>query len=80
MKAGVHECTLTLRRLRSGPGIMETPLSVASLENLFAVCVGVADPHLIERLVVTGHDGYGRQHSLSFTFQSLSVKSPPKPG
>ncbi len=70
-KASAQECRLILRQLKPTSGITETQVSVTSLEELFNLCVG-ADPHLIDRLLITGQDSHGRQRLLSFTFQSIS--------
>jgi hypothetical protein len=72
MKSKVEQCRVVVRQLGREAGIEETNLEVASLEQLFESCVGLADRHLLERLVVSGRDGQGRRRTLTFTFQSVS--------
>ncbi|MBC7931462.1 MAG: hypothetical protein H7Z38_12940 [Rubrivivax sp.] len=72
MKSTVEKCTIVVRRLKPGAGVAETGTDVESLEQLFEHCLGLAEQHLLERLVVSGRDGRGRKRALSFTFQSVS--------
>jgi hypothetical protein len=39
---------------------------------LYAFCVAETDPHLIERILLTGEDAQGRPRLLTFAFQSLA--------
>ncbi len=71
-KATMDNCTLILRHLSEGSGITETNQPIATLEELFNACVTKPDPHLIERLLIAGHDAQGRRRLLSFTFQSVT--------
>jgi hypothetical protein len=67
----MQSCTLVLRRLTPETGITEMSLPIHTLEELYAYCVGEIDPHLIERVLLTGEDAQGRPRLLTFSFQSL---------
>lgn len=75
MEAIISGCKITLRQWNADKRITETSMSVASLNELFAFCVGASDPNLIERLTITGSDAKGRERILTFTFQSISDQS-----
>jgi hypothetical protein len=72
MEAKMQNCNLVLRRLTLEDGIVETNLPIKTLEELFDYCVTKTDPHLIERVLLTGQDGDGRPRLLTFVFQSVA--------
>lgn len=72
MKSSVQECRLVVRQLKPGAGLTESAIAVTSLDELFKECLALVDDHLLERVVITGHDGGGRRRALTFTFQSVA--------
>jgi hypothetical protein len=54
-------------------GLSETETAFGSLEELYAFCLGLENPTLIERIVLDGTDKNGRPVSLTFQFQSIST-------
>jgi hypothetical protein len=74
MKSTVEQCKIVVRRLKPGPDVDESSTNVESIEQLFEHCLGLAEQHLLERLVVSGRDGRGRKRALTFTFQSISER------
>ncbi len=47
----------------------------ASLEALFELCLEVASPELIERIVLRGYDAEDNLRRISFEFQSITITS-----
>ncbi|PYS89361.1 MAG: hypothetical protein DMF64_17905 [Acidobacteria bacterium] len=72
MKAKMQTCNLVLRRLTTDDGIVETNLPIKTLEELYNYCVTKTEPHLIERILLTGQDAGGRARLLTFVFQSVA--------
>ncbi len=75
MPAKVTEGHIVLRRWSRSAGLTEKPLTFASLEELYDYCIGVADPDLVDRVVINGFDAQGQPRILTFVFQSITVSS-----
>ena len=75
MLAKVLEGTLVLRQWNRVSGLTETTKTFASLDELYAYCLAVTDPELVERVVIQGQDEKGRLRILTFVFQSITVTS-----
>lgn len=75
MSAQVTQGEIVLRRWSRIDGLTEKPQPFASLEELYAYCIGVADPDLVDRVVIHGTDSSGKPRVLTFVFQSITVSS-----
>ena len=72
MKSKIESCTLVVCQMKEGRGVTESGLEVSGLDELFDLCLTLADEHLPERFVVEGSDRNGHRRVLTFTFQSSS--------
>jgi hypothetical protein len=75
--AVVGRCAVVTRELRGGSEVVETERTFTSVEELFAFCVGLRNPNIVDRLSISGEDAGGRTRVLTFALQSAS--SPPLP-
>lgn len=57
----------------SSQGLSETRQRFDSLDDLFALCLQIEDPRLVDRVVFEGHDGRGHPRLVTFSFQSLAL-------
>ena len=69
----VGRCIVVTRELRGGSRIVETERAFSSVEELFAFCVSLQNPHIVDRLSISGEDGEGRARVLTFILQSVSA-------
>ena len=72
MPAKVSAGTIVLRHW-DRTGLTETPQSFHSLDELYAYCLAVTDPQVVDRIVIMGHDEAGHPRVLTFVFQSITV-------
>ena len=75
MPAQVTEGHIVLRRWSRTAGLTEKPQTFATLEELYAYCIDVADPDLVDRIIIHGRDAQGQPRVLTFVFQSITVSS-----
>jgi hypothetical protein len=54
-------------------GLYETSQHFHSLDELFALCLQMEDPKLVDRVIITGQDDEGEPRLVTFTFQSMTV-------
>ncbi len=73
MASQVSECAMILRRWDREAGLIETPAAFGSLDELYALCLKTADPALIDRIIIRGHDEAGAPQVVTFVFQSITV-------
>ena len=73
----VGRCVVVTRELRGGTRIVETEQCFSSVEELFAFCVGLQNPNIVDRLSITGEDCEGRARELTFSLQSVSAPTLP---
>lgn len=73
MSEHVHEVKLVTRRWDRQSGLTETEHVFPTLDALFNACVNVTSPELIDRLTIRGRDSNGRERTLNFVFQSVTV-------
>jgi hypothetical protein len=66
---------IVLREWQRQTGLRETHLPVTSLEALFELCLEVASPELIDRIVLRGYDAEDNLRRISFEFQSITITS-----
>lgn len=69
----IGRCIVVTRELRGGSRIVETERAFSSVEELFAFCVSLQNPNIVDRLSISGEDGEGRARVLTFTLQSVSA-------
>jgi hypothetical protein len=72
MQARVTEGTIVLRQWDRA-GLTETPRAFNTLDELYALCLNTADPAVVDRIIIHGHDEHGQPHVLTFVFQSITV-------
>jgi hypothetical protein len=75
MSAKVIQGHIVLRRWSRTSGLTEKPVTFSSLEELYTFCLSVADPDLVDRVVINGQDENGAPRVLTFVFQSITVSS-----
>ena len=75
MNETVNEVTLILRRWDQESGLTEHTRVYPSLESLYSACLNVGDTDLIDRIIIRGQDGSGKERVLTFVFQSVTVDS-----
>lgn len=71
MPASVERGTIVYREWEER-GLTETEEAFASIDELFALCLRVDDPRLVERIALSGHDEEGQPRTVTFTFQAVS--------
>lgn len=71
----VRRGQLVLRQHDCHEGLSETSTDVESLDDLFAACLGVSSPTLIDRLVLQGQDESGEARVVTFSFHTMTVTS-----
>jgi hypothetical protein len=69
----IGRCLVVTRELRGGSRIVETERAFTSVEELFAFCVGLRNPSIVDRLSMSGRDEDGRALVLTFSLQSVSA-------
>ncbi len=72
MPAIVYEGTIVLRDWNKQMGLRESEQPFSTLDELFALCLGVSDPMLVDRVVLRGTGEDGEMRTLVFTFQSIT--------
>ena len=74
MSEHVHEVKLVTRRWDQQSGLTETERVVpTTLDALFTASLNITGPNLIDRLVIRGRDANGKERTLTFVFQSVTV-------
>jgi hypothetical protein len=73
MNETIHEVTLVLRRWDKESGLTEHTRVYPSIEALFSACLNVGDIDLVDRLIIRGNDGAGKERVVTFVFQSVTV-------
>lgn len=68
---------LVLRRW-DRDGLAESVVHFRTLEDLFAFCLTVREPYVIERIHIDGTDDQQTAQSITFTFQSITVHTSTK--
>ena len=61
-----------LVRERTPGGLRESRWPFATLEDLYALCLSIRAPQVIEGLILTGTDEQDRPRSLAFEFRSIT--------
>ncbi|MBN1286455.1 MAG: hypothetical protein JXB47_13735 [Anaerolineae bacterium] len=73
MLAEVTDAQIIYHQWDQMHGIREIARAFVSLDDLFAFCLDVADPKMVDRIIINGHDGDGQVRAVTFTFQSMTV-------
>lgn len=73
MSEHLHEVKLVTRRWDRQSGLTETVHVFPTLDALFTACLKVTGPDLIDRLTIRGRDANGKERTLDFVFQSVTV-------
>ena len=66
-------CMVVTRELQGGSRIVEAERAFSSVEELFAFCVGLQNPNIVDRLSISCQDGEGKARVLTFSLQSVST-------
>jgi len=61
-----------LIRERTADGLRESRSAFATLDELYALCLSIHEPQLIEGLILRGEDQDGQPRTLAFAFRSLT--------
>lgn len=69
----VTDGTIVLRQWDRTQGLLETPQDFHSLDELYALCLAVDAPNVIDRIVIRGRDAEDRPRVITFVFQSITV-------
>lgn len=73
MKETINDLTLVLRRWDKDSGLTEHTRVYPSLEALYSACLNMGDADLVDRLIIRGSDGAGKERVVTFVFQSVTV-------
>jgi hypothetical protein len=73
MPAETVEGELIMRAWDRTTCLSESSARVASLAELFEVCLAAGEPQLIDRIVIRGLDTHDQPRVLTFVFQSITV-------
>lgn len=72
MPAKVNSGTIVFREWAGESGLSETEGTFATLDELFALCLDLGDPRLVDRIILNGYDEEGKTRSVTFSFQSVT--------
>lgn len=75
MPSTILEGQIILRQWDRASGLVEQPQAFSTLGELYALCLKATDPHLLDRIIISGHDDKGQPRVLTFVFQSITVSS-----
>ncbi len=73
MPSTVLEGQIILRQWDRAAGLVEQPQTFSTLDELYDLCLTTTDPHLVDRVIITGRDDQGQPRVLTFVFQSITV-------
>ena len=73
MNEHVNEIYLVVRRWDKKAGLNEHAQPYTTIDSFFAACLKVENPELIERLIINGVDSSGKERTMTFVFQSVTV-------
>lgn len=73
MNETVSEVTLIYRNWNREYGLTERNQPHPTLDSLFKACLTANDDDLIDRVVIKGKDAEGREQTVTFVFQSVTV-------
>ena len=65
-----------VRQFERGTGLEEHGPEFGSLEELYQACLNISAPQLVDRIVIRGADERGRDRTLTFVFQSMTITPP----
>ena len=72
MSAIVREGTVIFRAWDQAEGMYEGDYTFSSLDELFHLCLGIANPMVVDRIILRGTDEQGEMRTVVLTFQSAS--------
>ncbi len=73
----VFEGALILRQWIHTQGLQETTQVFHSLDELYALCLAVSAPQVVDRIVIHGQDAEAKRRVVTFVFQSITVSQAP---
>ncbi|MBI5081273.1 MAG: hypothetical protein HZB17_08240 [Chloroflexi bacterium] len=73
MNEHVTEINLVVRKWDKKAGLDEHAHTYNTIDDFFAACLKVENPELIERLIINGMDSAGKERTMTFVFQSVTV-------
>ena len=72
MSVNVKTGTIVFREWNTTAGLSESLATFETLDELFAICINVDDPHMVDRIVLSGSDEDGHPRTVTFRFQSVT--------
>ncbi|MBL8055980.1 MAG: hypothetical protein JNK29_04745 [Anaerolineales bacterium] len=69
--------SIILRQWDRAYGLRETAEPFTSLNELYAHCLAVDAPEVIDRIIIQGHDAAGQLRVVTFVFQSITITPRP---
>ncbi|MGQ0603761.1 MAG: hypothetical protein ACT4QE_18935 [Anaerolineales bacterium] len=66
---------IVLREWNRQTGLSETVLPFSTLDELFTLCLSVAAPEMLDRIVLRGIDHEHAPRTVAFEFQSITITS-----
>lgn len=66
---------IIFRQWDRASGLTETTQTFTSLDELYALCLSIKDPEIIDRIVIEGLDGQMLKRVIAFEFQSITISS-----
>jgi hypothetical protein len=73
MNETVSEVTLVYRNWNRESGLTERNQPHPTLDSLFKACLTAGDEELIDRVIIKGRDAEGKEQTVTFVFQSVTV-------
>ena len=67
--------TIIFRQWNRASGLSETSQTFHSLDELYALCLSIKDPEIIDRIVIEGQDDQTQKRVIAFEFQSITISS-----
>lgn len=67
--------TIIFRQWDRVSGLNETAQTFNALDELYALCLSIKDPEIIDRIVIEGQDSQGQRRVIAFEFQSITISS-----
>lgn len=67
--------TIIFRQWNRASGLSETAQTFHSLDELYALCLSIKDPEIIDRIVIEGQDDQTQKRVIAFEFQSITISS-----
>lgn len=73
MAVQLQQGRVIFRRWSRQVGVAEQAVPFSTLEDLFALCLQVDQPLLVDRVILEGRDASGAERVVTLAFQSVTV-------